>query len=254
MTADVVVFLGPTLSVADARQHLDALYLPPAGGGDIARAVIDHAPSAIALIDGVFAQSPAVRHKEILWAMSRGVRVFGASSMGAIRAAELAAFGMVGHGMIFRWYRRTALGDDGDVAVPMAPAELGSHALGEALIDIRLTLRRAERGRVIGQHLRRLLERLARSIHYSERTYESLFLAAQEDVSGPELDRLKLWLPNERRSQKRLDAVSLLRRLSSSRGDLAKAQGIDAFELTEAFAYDMDYYNLSDALLCGSPC
>ncbi|RVH84277.1 TfuA-like protein, partial [Sinorhizobium meliloti] len=241
MAADVVVFLGPTLSVADARAHLDALYLPPAGGGDIARAVIDHAPSAIALIDGVFAQSPAVRHKEILWAISRGIRVFGASSMGAIRAAELAAYGMVGHGMIFRWYRRTVLGDDGDVAVSMAPAELASHALGDALIDIRLTLRRAERDRVIGPHLRRMLEALARSIHYSERSYKRLFSAAELDLSGPELDRLKLWLPKEQRSQKRLDAVGLLKRLSSRSSNLARTPG-SAFELTEAFAYDMGYY------------
>jgi len=254
VAAEVVVFLGPTLSLADARAHLDALYLPPAAGGDIARAVMDHAPSAIALIDGVFAQSPAVRHKEILWAMSRGVRVLGASSMGAIRAAELTAYGMIGHGIIFRWYRRTALGDDGDVAVPMTPTELGSHALGDALIDIRLTLRMAERDRVIGQHLRRTLERLARSIHYSERSYKRLLSAAEEIDPGPELDRLKLWLPNGLRSQKRLDAVGLLRLLSSSGGDLAKTPRADSFELTEAFAYDMGHYNFTDVLLCGGPC
>jgi len=37
--------------------------------------------------------------------MSRGVHVFGASSMGALRAAELAAFGMVGFGRIYDLFR-----------------------------------------------------------------------------------------------------------------------------------------------------
>ncbi|MFA1676257.1 TfuA-like protein [Rhizobium mongolense] len=253
MAADVVVFLGPTLAISDARKHLDALYLPPAGGGDIAKAVITHAPSVIALVDGVFAQSQAVRHKEILWALSRGVRVFGASSMGAVRAAELAGYGMVGHGLIFRWYRRTVLADDADVAVPMAPAELGSCALGDALIDIRLTLKKAERERVIGRCLRRSLDSLARSIHYTERSYRTILsLAANESEFEQELRNIDLWLAEGERKQKRDDAVGLLTFLSSLEVNLAENFDINDFEFTEAFAYDMGYYNFPDILLCGS--
>lgn len=61
MRDDVVVFLGPTLSATEARKYLEAIYLPPVGCGDVVRAVADYAPSAIVLIDGVFAQRPAVR-------------------------------------------------------------------------------------------------------------------------------------------------------------------------------------------------
>ena len=171
MRRDVIVFVGPTLPVAEARMHLDAIYLPPVSQGDVVRAVLQYAPSALAIIDGEFAQRPAVRHKEILWAMAVGVRVYGASSMGAIRAAELSDRGMVGHGLIFRWYRRTRLADDFDVAVAMAPPELGSFALSDALIDIRLTLRRAERQRIIGRKCRLFLEQGARLLHFTERTY-----------------------------------------------------------------------------------
>ena len=46
-------------------------------------------PPPILIIDGVFQSEPAVRHKEILWALSLGVPVVGAASMGALRAAEL---------------------------------------------------------------------------------------------------------------------------------------------------------------------
>ncbi|MBP5873147.1 hypothetical protein F3K24_43140, partial [Streptomyces sp. LBUM 1485] len=45
------------------------------------------------IIDGLYHQAPALRHKEIIAAMARGVRVIGAASIGALRAAELAPFG-----------------------------------------------------------------------------------------------------------------------------------------------------------------
>ena len=86
------------------RAILDADYRPPAKQGDICRAVQERGPDAVALIDGYFEQVPAVWHKEILWAMKLGVQVYGASSMGALRAAELQQFGMIGVGKIFEAY------------------------------------------------------------------------------------------------------------------------------------------------------
>lgn len=254
MGSKVVVFLGPTLSVADARQHLDALYLTPAGNGDIVKVVIEHAPSVIALIDGVFAQSPAVRHKEILWAMSRGVRVYGASSMGAVRAAELAEYGMRGHGMVFRWYRRTPLADDADVAVAMAPAQLGSFVLGDALIDIRLTLKKAVLDGIIKRQLQVTLESLARSIHYTERSFGKLIsMAAEHGMSNRELRAFDLWLAGGKRKQKEDDAISLLAFLSSNSFEIEKISEPRSFELTEAFAYDMEYYNFKNTLFNFDP-
>src|SRR5207237_4633718 len=73
MTAPVIVFVGPTLEVADARRELDATYLGPVAQGDVLRAV-EARPQAIAIIDGYFASVPTVWHKEILWALSQGVR------------------------------------------------------------------------------------------------------------------------------------------------------------------------------------
>lgn len=79
---NVCVFLGPTLPAEEATQILDAVYLPPAAQGDVYLAVKDGA-GAIGIVDGYFQGAPSVWHKEILWAMSRGVHVFGSSSMGA---------------------------------------------------------------------------------------------------------------------------------------------------------------------------
>ena len=69
--------------------------------GDVYRATLDQVQT-IAIIDGYFDRVPAVWHKEILWALNMGIRVIGAASMGAIRAAELAPFGMEGVGRILR--------------------------------------------------------------------------------------------------------------------------------------------------------
>ncbi len=85
------VFLGPTLTLAKARRMLDVVYLPPVRQGDLYRLTELRRPSRVALIDGYFSQVPAVWHKEILWALHRGVRVYGAASMGALLLAGGAA-------------------------------------------------------------------------------------------------------------------------------------------------------------------
>ncbi|MBY3397300.1 hypothetical protein GFL91_14270 [Rhizobium leguminosarum bv. viciae] len=250
MRDDVIVFLGPTLSATEARKYLEAIYLPPVGCGDVVRAVADYAPSAIVLIDGVFAQRPAVRHQEILWAMARGLRIYGAASIGALRAAELAPQGMLGHGLIYRWYRRHPLADDADVTVPMAPVELGSRALGDALIDIRLSLKKAARVGVIETRLRDRLESLARSLHFSERSFAKLFAAAENNLSAvDQITVLKAWLKAGAINQKRTDAINLLSYLADH-----KINGLNdplsfEFELTESFANDMEYCGMLDTLL-----
>jgi hypothetical protein len=101
---DIVVFLGPSLPVDEARRILPACYLGPARCGDVLRARRLQ-PRVMAVIDGLFGTTPAVWHKEILVALDDGIAMYGASSMGALRAAELERFGMIGVGRIFEAYR-----------------------------------------------------------------------------------------------------------------------------------------------------
>ena len=86
-----VVFVGP--SFPDIGKLSDVEIRPPACQGDVMRAVRDGA-TAIGLIDGQFEFVAPVWHKELLFALSQNIGVFGAASMGALRAAECAAFGM----------------------------------------------------------------------------------------------------------------------------------------------------------------
>src|SRR6266508_4069498 len=209
----VYIFTGPTLSAAEVRAELDAVVLPPAAQGDVYRAARNH-PAAIGIIDGYFERVPAVWHKEILWAMKEGVHVFGSASMGALRAVELAPFGMEGVGAIFEAYRDGWLEDDDEVAVAHGSAESGYRAASEAMVNIRATLAAAEQQQVIGAVARGVLERIAKDLFYPERRYPLILQhAAEEGLPAAELTALRTWLPAGRVDQKRADALAMLRRM-----------------------------------------
>jgi hypothetical protein len=206
----VYIFTGPTLGPSEASQILDAIYLPPAAQGDVYRAA-RRRPRAIGIVDGYFDSVPSVWHKEILWAMREGIHVFGSASMGALRAAELAAFGMEGVGEIFEAYRRGELTDDDEVAIVHDSAANCYRALSIAMVNIRATLATAEHQGVIGPSSRAALIRIAKELFYPERTYPRLLAdAAAQGLAGAELDRLRAWLPGGQVDQKRADALAML--------------------------------------------
>ncbi|PVE23309.1 hypothetical protein DC522_16355 [Microvirga sp. KLBC 81] len=213
----VVVFCGPTISAAEVHEQINAICLPPAKHGDILRAVeMSPKPRVIAIIDGFFRTVPAVRHKEILWALHQGVHVFGAASMGALRAAELCEFGMVGIGSIFADYHSGLIEDDDEVAVEHGPAELGFLPLSEAMVDIRATLDAALRGRVIGQEMKNHLIDLAKKLFYADRCWPDLISRARTSgLDSSELDAFEVWLPIGRASRKRRDALEMLAEVSN---------------------------------------
>ncbi|NTV54645.1 MAG: hypothetical protein HGA73_04195, partial [Syntrophaceae bacterium] len=132
----IIVFLGPSLERATAETILAAEYRPPAKRGDLLWAVQDGA-EVIGLIDGVFHQESAVAHREILTAIKKGVRVVGASSMGALRAAEMDTLGMTGIGEVYQMYRSGDLISDDE--------RLAARAIAAAVDDDGPALR-VERG------------------------------------------------------------------------------------------------------------
>jgi hypothetical protein len=205
-----VVFVGPSLARAAIAPADGLAVLPPAAQGDLYRAARER-PRAIGLIDGYFAEVPAVWHKEILWAMAEGIHVLGAASMGALRAAELAAFGMQGVGAIFAAYQDGRLEDDDEVAVVHGPPEAGYAALSEPMVNIRATLAHALAEAVIAPATGQALERLAKGRFYAERAWPTLLAdGADAGLPAAELAALAHWLPSGRIDQKALDAQALL--------------------------------------------
>jgi hypothetical protein len=221
--ANIVVFLGPSLPAKQAKALLpDATFLPPARQGDLYRAVRDHRPTTVGLIDGVFATVPAVWHREILWAMADArVRVFGAASMGALRAAELDVFGMVGVGKIYASYCSGRYApfydpfeDDDEVAVCHGPFETGCVPVSDAMVDLRETLSVAAKIGIVSTGSRDMLVKELKRLHFSERSLARLIAEAEARLFA-EGTALAAWLRKGHAvSQKQHDAEALLRQLS----------------------------------------
>jgi hypothetical protein len=144
------IFVGPSVPKEELALHCNAYYLPPVGLGDIAK-ILQEKPHVIGIIDGYFDSVPSIWHKEILLALSQGVHVVGGASMGALRAAELHAFGMEGIGEIFEWYRDGYIEADDEVAVIHSKAENDYMPFSEALVNIRKTFFCAKEDSVIDQ-------------------------------------------------------------------------------------------------------
>jgi len=214
---NVVVFLGPTMPAEDAATLLPAEYRPPASRGDVYAAARTN-PWAIGIVDGYFHRVPSVLHKEILWAIAQGIQVYGAASMGALRAAELTRFGMIGIGSVFEEFRDGTLTDDDEVAVAHGPAEAGYLVGSEAMVNIRATLAEALRAGIITPALGDRLIGYSKDTFYPRRSWERLLEEAEAAGASPaELRLLAEWLPRGRVDRKRLDAVAMLRRIAADR-------------------------------------
>jgi hypothetical protein len=212
----VAVFAGPSLPPAARPAGVVVEWHPPVRQGELYRVALEQRPTVIGVIDGYFEVTPTVWHKEILWAMAQGIHVFGAASIGALRAAELDTFGMRGIGRVYEDFRDGALEDDDEVAVLHGPAELGYPPVTEAMVNIRATLAAASRDGIVAAALAAELTVFAKTLFYKERTYRAMIDAAS--VSGraaAELSRFEAWLPTGRVDQKRLDALAMLDAISA---------------------------------------
>jgi hypothetical protein len=205
----ITIFLGPSLPRQRAEAALEssnATILPPAAQGDIYRCWRTR-PSAIVLIDGYFNEVPAPWHKEILWVLSKGTPVIGASSMGALRAAELAAFGMVGVGKVFSDYMDGRLVADDEVALLHGDEDSGYVHFSVPLVDIRATLQRAKEQAILTSQQHDSLVEAARAMPYPLRQYSSII-----DACGGRQQFADFvdWVDRNSFSQKACDAEAAL--------------------------------------------
>lgn len=206
----VVAFVGPSLSVADALAVDPSLDVrPPARCGDLHRAAHE-SPDVIVLIDGLFEHVRSTWHKEILYALDAGIGVLGASSMGALRAAECAAFGMEPVGRIAHDYLEGRRNRDSDVAVAHGDATEGWAPRSEPLVNVEATLERCVADAVVSEATAAHVGAAAAEIFYAERTWPLLLDAARERVDRGQLAALCQWLPANRVNQKGDDAREAL--------------------------------------------
>ncbi|CEG55753.1 TfuA-like protein [Legionella fallonii] len=204
------VFLGPTLDLQTAKSYLnDAHYHPPVQCGDMIR-LLRLQPKRIILIDGLYEQVPAVWHKEIMLALEQGIEVYGAASMGALRAAELHRYGMIGIGKIFQDFATNQLTDDDEVAVLHQDIAQGSLPLNDAMVNIRETLAQAYQAKIISSPMQQALLTHCKSQFYFNRSLKRAIM--QMDAEYQE-ERLNLcdWLNQYGIIDvKRQDAIAVL--------------------------------------------
>lgn len=143
ITDTVHVFVGPT--AYRYRHELPSFVRlhPPAERGDVALLLASECIATLAIVDGAFYDRLAVGHRELMAALEHGWEVWGLSSMGALRAVELANYGMRGFGEVFaraladphfRDDELTLLHGPGPTYEPVTEALINLRALLEELV------------------------------------------------------------------------------------------------------------------------
>lgn len=236
---DIIVFLGPTLAIKEAQKILpNACYLPPARCGDVLR-VTRLNPQVIAIIDGNFESSAAIWHKEILFALEKGITVLGASSMGALRARELKSFGMIGVGQIVEDYFRSLNEDD---AVAILHGARGSEfsPKTEAYINIKASIREALLQNIIDAGTATMIDHAAKALFYPYRTLELILQKISKTAINPKvIEDFREWIvSNGWIDIKKRDAISLLKKITENSFSFNKGQN---FKLQRSIFFRTHY-------------
>ncbi|MBE0521625.1 MAG: TfuA-related McrA-glycine thioamidation protein [Candidatus Methanoperedenaceae archaeon] len=212
----VVVYTGMSISHSDAKNILDADYRPPVQRNDIKK-IINSGFDIIGIIEGVFFNSAAVAHREIIEALNKGITVIGGSSMGALRAYELEPYGMIGVGRIFEMYKNGFLESDDEVAVTFDPETL--EPLSIPLVNVRLTLDAAQDEGVLTQERADAVLDVTKRMFYPDRNFRNIVDACVKEGVVDENQRGRLvdyFIKNEV-DVKREDAILVLLKIQELR-------------------------------------
>ena len=209
-----VIFLGPSLSREKAIKILDADYRLPAKKGDLLQLILKEV-DIVGLVDGYFLQDyPPTPIEVYNLVRKRNVKVFGSSSLGALRAVELEKYGMIGIGKIFRLFREGILESDDEVAVTFTDY---TNYKSEALIDIRYNLFLAQKYKIIDNRTGRSILKVSKQTYFPYRTYEDILDKCK--LKYPEInsqvESFRSYILNNKKSLKERDAVRLLKHIKS---------------------------------------
>jgi hypothetical protein len=218
----IKVYTGLSLDRRSALKILpDSRIMPPIIRGDLIKD-IDNGVNIVVIIDGRFHQDLAVTPDEIMDALSCGIKVYGASSMGALRASELYPFGMIGHGLIYEHIVATPNFRDDFVAQVYSEDDDMIVKLSLNYIDLYMNLLELKKQKMLTAKDSYALLKLYSNIYYSERSWTALrYLLCQNHRHDVRLLKVAEEACTRMGSQKHRDAISVLRRV---RTDLKSIQ------------------------------
>lgn len=206
-----VIFAGPSLNDRSRFliKNLDLDLKKPVRRHDIPHLLETGFQGNIILVDGVFQQDLAVGHAEIREALSKNCKVYGLSSIGAIRAYEMRHMGMHGFGEVYSFFEREEDFQDDEVALlhfPLPPFT----PLCEPLVHCRVCVDDLIAKDVFSteaglQIIHRLKER-----YFGERTLDLFFELISQQNSKFDLSSLR-----QAFDQYRIKQIDLVRFLES---------------------------------------
>jgi hypothetical protein len=221
----VTVFAGPSLRPADlthlhrlAEDRDQALDLrPPVRRHDLVSLIGTEPTRGIVMLDGEFGQSLAVSVTEVRALLFAGHHLTGASSMGALRAAECRTIGMTGSGWVYERYANGSIESDGEVALLYDPEDYTPVTI--PLVNIRWLLAERIREKDLSTDEAHTALEIARSINFRARRHPVLLKQWKRGLPGSAATALEEHLAAEhldRWDRKRLDALEAVRTALSS--------------------------------------
>lgn len=196
------MFAGPSLTASWIEHHGGgALWHGPAARDDLAR-LGTTSGDVVALIDGIMISGYSPSPRECASVMERGTELWGCSSLGALRAVELAPLGMRGYGWVWESVRDRRVTWDDELVACLNP-DLGARTV--FLVNIRYGL-----GLVLG-HAEERVDRLVgqlRDLPVAERTVEAVRGVLVRELSDDQVDRVMA------ADIKRVDAAGLVMELA----------------------------------------
>ena len=246
------VFLGPSLSLEEARAIVpDAVFRPPAAQGDLLAAADRDSCQVIGLIDGTFHQNLSVWHNEICYLLSRGIVIYGSSSMGALRAVETERFGMKGVGTIFGWYRDGIVTGDDEVALVHGDHTTGFPSLSLPMVNVRASVEAARANRSVDSTLAQTTLDVAKALHYPDRNVTNIVRGLQDSgCSENELVAIRQLLTSDYIDQKKLDAIALLREIAQLIKGAQPPPAVPPFTFARSSVFET-LYNLDREIQVG---
>ena len=210
------VFAGPSLVDSPVTGLPGVCRHPPVAHGDVYQVRL-RPDDAVVIVDGVYQHTPPVRHKEILELAGSGVPVYGAASIGALRACDLAGHGITGLGTVFGWYRDGRLESDADVALVHGDGDSDFRAFTHAVASIIGAADHLVRAGRLDTGTAGTLAEVARSVHFAERSTGALLAAADAAGLGPAMQETLHALARPGGDVKRTDAETAVRFALSGR-------------------------------------
>lgn len=221
-----LLFAGPSSYSIDLSRYSWIVNEGPCKQSDILNHLLSDNFERIIIADGFYKSVPAPWHKEILIAIKEGVEVIGTSSLGALRAAELDKYGMIGFGKVYR-YMKEELRDDSEVALIHELSTSEYRPITLAHVEVIFWIRNCLDLQLITESQAIAIIGISETTFFEKRTKQFLSRLITTKIPGIDIDSInRHWF-----SQKVQDLSLLLEQLNNSKSFPYPESNSEHFEL-----------------------